>query len=74
MDMKREEMQRSIEAVVIKPAGKGGAQRGLRDPKGQLSRLRAESANRRLSPVMVASLPRAEGRRPTRPVDHLLRQ
>lgn len=28
VDMKREEMQRSIEAVVIKPAGKGGAQRG----------------------------------------------
>lgn len=29
VDMKREQIQKDIESVVIKPAGKGGAQRGV---------------------------------------------
>lgn len=32
VDMKRREMGRSIEAVVVAPAGKGGAQRGIFRP------------------------------------------
>ncbi|WP_143674257.1 MULTISPECIES: hypothetical protein [Streptomyces] len=33
VDMKRQEIERSIEAVVIKPAGKGGSQRGIFRPE-----------------------------------------
>ncbi|MFI6682519.1 recombinase family protein [Streptomyces sp. NPDC050485] len=33
VDMKREEMQKSIESIMVKPAGKGGAQRGAFRPE-----------------------------------------